>query len=36
MNILTDVIPPAGRKYVYAIVALASLAWSAYEASGGN
>lgn len=36
MNILTDVIPPAGRKYVYALVALASLVWAAYEASSGD
>ena len=36
MNILTDVIPPQARKYVYALVALASLVWAAYEASGGD
>ena len=36
MNILTDVIPPQARRYVYALVALASLVWAAYEASGGD
>ena len=36
MNVLTDVLPPHVRKYVYALVALAALVWGAYEASGGD
>jgi TRAP-type C4-dicarboxylate transport system permease small subunit len=36
MNVLTDILPPQVRKYVYAIVALAALVWGAYEASGGD
>lgn len=33
---LTDVIPPKARKYVYAVIALAALVWGCYEASGGD
>lgn len=36
MNPLTDVLPPQVRKYVYAILALAALVWSAYTASHGD
>lgn len=32
----TDIIPPTGRKYVYAIVALAALVFGAWQASDGN
>ena len=36
MNVLTDVIPAKARKYVYAVIALASLVWGVYEASDGD
>ena len=36
MNILTDVLPPKARKYVYAIIALAALVWGAWQASNGD
>lgn len=35
-NPLTDVLPPAVRKYVYALLALAALALAAYKASNGD
>ena len=35
-NPLLDVIPPKQRKYVYALVALASLLLGAWQASEGN
>lgn len=34
MNPLTDVIPPKARKYVYAALTLAAIAWSVFQASG--
>lgn len=36
MNVLTDVIPPKYRKYVYAAVTLAAIVWGAWEASQGD
>ena len=36
MMILTDVVPPKARKYVYAVLALASLALTAYKANDGD
>ena len=33
---LTDVLPPNVRKYVYAVLAVAALALGAYKASGGD
>ena len=35
-NILTDVIPAAGRKYVYAALSLAAIVWGAYQVSDGD
>jgi len=35
-NPLTDIIPAAARKYVYAVVTLAALALAAWQASDGN
>lgn len=36
MNPLTDVIPGIARKYVYALLFLASLVWTIYQASDGD
>ena len=36
MGLLTDVLPPKVRKYVYAALAVAALALSAYKASDGD
>ena len=36
MNPLNDVIPAQARKYVYAVIALAALIFTAYQASSGN
>lgn len=36
MNPLTDVLPPKVRRYVYAVVTLAALVWSAWQFSGGD
>ena len=33
---LTDVIPPKARKYVYAVVALLALVYGAWQANDGN
>lgn len=35
-NPLTDVIPAAARKYVYAVLALAAIVWSCYQAADGD
>lgn len=34
MNILTDIIPPAARRYVYALVALIALTLGALQVAG--
>lgn len=36
MNILTDVLPPQVRKYVYAALALAAIVLGVYQASDGD
>lgn len=36
MNPLEDVIPSVARKYLYAILFLASLVWTIYQASDGD
>lgn len=33
---LTDILPPTARKYVYAILGLAALCLSAYQATQGD
>jgi hypothetical protein len=35
-NPLFDVIPAKARKYVYAVLALAAIVFSAYQASNGD
>ncbi|VXC09413.1 hypothetical protein [Aeromicrobium sp. 9AM] len=36
MNPLTDILPSAVRRYVYALLFLASLVWTIYQASDGD
>lgn len=35
-DLLRDVLPPAARKYVYAVLALVALVWGIWQASGGD
>jgi hypothetical protein len=36
MNPLYEVLPAKARKYVYAVLSLAALVFSVYQASGGD
>ena len=36
MNILTDILPPKVRKYVYAFLALAAIVLGVWQASDGD
>lgn len=36
MNPLIDIIPAIARKYVYALLGLAALVWTVYQASEGD
>lgn len=33
---LTDIIPTKYRRYVYAVLALASVVWTVWQAAGGD
>lgn len=36
LALIIDAVPAQARKYVYALIALAALGWSAYEAAAGD